>query len=409
MPGIAILGAGLQGVSVALELASRGVAVDLIDQDARILNRASLRNEGKVHLGFVYAMDPTLATARAMLRGALSFGPLMMRWTDGGFAQVQQSRPFTYLVPPDSLLSMEALAGFYSTLQSLYAAARPASYLGAEPHVLWAHAPHADYAPFIRRDAVLGGFSTIESALDLQSMTALLERRVVAEPGITLRTGLRVDDIERAGTGFRVRGENADGKAWQAGYDQVVNALWDGRLAIDGQLGLRPVRTWVYRLKYRVLVDLPPHLQGMPSMTFVLGPYGDVVTYPDGPTYVSWYPECMRGWSTGTLPPAEWARACRGEVSADERQAIGRQALRAFDALVPGIAQSRILTVDAGVIFAWGERDIGEVESELHQRDDIGVQSVDGYHSINTGKLTTAPLFAMTAADRVCARAGRAG
>lgn len=53
-----------------------------------------------------------------------------------------------------------------------------------------------------------------------------------------------------------------------------------------------------------------------------------------------------------------------------------------------------ITQVDAGVIFAWGSTDIDEADSELHQRHDIGLLHHDGYVSMNTGKLTTAPLFA---------------
>jgi hypothetical protein len=161
----------------------------------------------------------------------------------------------------------------------------------------------------------------------------------------------------------------------------------------------------VHRLKYRVLVDLPPSFRRLPSMTFVLGAYGDVVTYADGPAYVSWYPECMRGWSRAARPPDDWAAACRGAVPEAEQAAIGRRALVAFAALVPGLAEARVRHVDAGVIFAWGERDITARESELHRRDEIGVTSVDGYHSVNTGKLTTAPLFALEAADRVLGHA----
>jgi hypothetical protein len=37
----------------------------------------------------------------------------------------------------------------------------------------------------------------------------------------------------------------------------------------------------------------------------------------------------------------------------------------------------------------------------LHGRTRVGVTSVDGYHSVNPGKLTTAPLFAELAAARV--------
>ena len=54
---IAILGAGLAGVGVALELSRRAIPVTLIEQDPLPINRASLRNEGKIHLGLIYAND----------------------------------------------------------------------------------------------------------------------------------------------------------------------------------------------------------------------------------------------------------------------------------------------------------------------------------------------------------------
>ena len=57
--------------------------------------------------------------------------------------------------------------------------------------------------------------------------------------------------------------------------------------------------------------------------------------------------------------------------------------------------------VKGGVIFAWGNSDISDPESELHQRHDVGVRSYGRYHSIDTGKLTLAPLFAKEAADRI--------
>ena len=47
---IAILGAGNAGVCTALELASRGHAVDLYDENSQVITRASQNNEGKIHL-----------------------------------------------------------------------------------------------------------------------------------------------------------------------------------------------------------------------------------------------------------------------------------------------------------------------------------------------------------------------
>ncbi len=59
------------------------------------------------------------------------------------------------------------------------------------------------------------------------------------------------------------------------------------------------------------------------------------------------------------------------------------------------------VSVKGGVIFAWGETDIDDPDSGLHERHAIGTRSSEGYHSIDTGKLTMAPLFAQVAADRV--------
>ena len=73
---VVVLGAGLTGATAALALARAGVNVVLIDQDQQPMNRASLRNEGKIHLGFVFANDHTLATARLMIEGALPVPPV---------------------------------------------------------------------------------------------------------------------------------------------------------------------------------------------------------------------------------------------------------------------------------------------------------------------------------------------
>ena len=41
---------------------------------------ASRNNEGKIHLGILFALDTTLRTQRTMLRGALTFAPLLDQW-----------------------------------------------------------------------------------------------------------------------------------------------------------------------------------------------------------------------------------------------------------------------------------------------------------------------------------------
>ena len=153
----------------------------------------------------------------------------------------------------------------------------------------------------------------------------------------------------------------------------------------------------MYRLKYRVLGQLPRRFANLPSLTFVLGPYGDIATYPNGgPTYLSWYPACLQGWSDELAPPAAWGPACEGREAPVKAEAIARETLAALDRFVPGVAETIAQHVDAGVIFSWGQShvDVDNPRSELHERYAIGVASHDGYFSIDTGKFTCAPLFA---------------
>src|SRR5215218_8071504 len=106
---VAVLGGGLQGACVAMELADCGVAVHLYDRNAQCLTQASARNEGKIHLGYVYANDRSLGTARLMISGAVTFAPLMRRWIGTDIDRVAVSTPFEYVVHRDSMLTVEEI------------------------------------------------------------------------------------------------------------------------------------------------------------------------------------------------------------------------------------------------------------------------------------------------------------
>jgi glycine/D-amino acid oxidase-like deaminating enzyme len=102
---VVVLGAGLTGAVVALELARAGKRVAIIDRDPVAMNRASLRNEGKIHLGLVYAAEQSLSTARLMLEGALSFRRLVAGALKGRSDALIVSTRFSYLVANDSIVT----------------------------------------------------------------------------------------------------------------------------------------------------------------------------------------------------------------------------------------------------------------------------------------------------------------
>ena len=75
--------------------------------------------------------------------------------------------------------------------------------------------------------------------------------------------------------------------------------------------------------------------------------------------------------------------------------------LRAMSRFVPSLVDVEPVSAAPGVIVAWGQTDIDDSGSGLHQRSAIGVHEHDGYFSIDTGKLTCAPLFASDLLERV--------
>lgn len=401
---VAVLGAGLTGIATALELAHRGYAVALVDQDNRAVNRASLRNEGKIHLGLIYANEPGLATARLQLNGALRFRQLLSRWLGPRADSLSLSTPFIYVVAPDSLHSRDRLEEHYATVERLYhehLRQHPSlDYLGQRPDRLYAACGTADLAPFLRAERFAGAFRTAELAVDPAQLARLLRRAIREEPRIRFMPNHTVKAVSRSNGGLRVEGNGPAG-TWQLEAEQVVNALWENRLLIDRSIGVEPAPGWVHRLKYRVIAALPKSLHNGPSVTMVLGPYGDVVVRQDGTVYLSWYPLGLQGWTHEVAPPESWTRPCRGKVGARAAQSIASAVMAAIDQWYPGIAKSRPLTVDAGVIVGYGHTDVGDAASGLHGRSRIGVTSVAGYHSVDPGKLTTAPLFAVLTADHV--------
>jgi FAD dependent oxidoreductase len=398
---VAILGGGFQGCCAALELAMRGIRVTLYERNSTLLAGAASASEGKIHLGYTYAADFSLATARTLLRGALSFAPLMQHYLDAD-VPLAASKPFVYAVHRDSQVKVEDFARYLYVTHSLVdAAAGRDSYFGidltAAPQRLTQAALESRFDPAY----ITAAFDTPEIAIDTIAMAMSMRRRITEDPRIDVRTSRKITAVEDDGDHLRVHstGTNSDG-ADNDTFISVVNALWDGRLAIDATRDVHPGRKWIHRFKHGIRFRLTD-TANLPSVTIVLGPFGDLVAYGDGSYYISWYPACMTAHSEALAPPA-WqvvpADPCISRIATKSFAAMG--------AIVPQLHSVRPqnITVRAGVIVAWGSTDIDDRASELHRRYDIGVHSYGDYHSIDPGKLTMAPHFARVCADRILSK-----
>jgi glycine/D-amino acid oxidase-like deaminating enzyme len=400
---VAVLGGGLQGCGTALALSRRGVDVTLYDRNAALLSRTAVANEGKIHLGYMYAADPTFATARTMMRGALAFGPFLERYLERPMESFATSFPASYLVHRDSQHTVEEVAVYLDETHRLIGEAsngRKDSYFGLDLTAPLRRWTDGDRAAAFDPEIAVAAFYSPEVALEPIQLAAEVRKRVAEEPRIKLRLGRLVTGVSRQGDAIVVTGEGSEGISSEP-FDQVVNALWEGRLAIDRQMGLEPDRPWLHRLKHGVSFTLPKDSEPPPSATFISGPFGEVVSYPDGLTYLTWYPECIKGYSSELTPP-HWPTHPTDPL----RSQILEGTLSAMAEMVPALRRLSPETlldakVKGGAIFAWGKTDIYDPNSELHQRYDIGVHSTAGYHSIDPGKLTMAPYFAEVCASRI--------
>jgi hypothetical protein len=389
---------------VALELARRGIGVTLIEQDAIAVNRSSLRNEGKIHLGFIYAHARSLETAFLQLDAALRFRAIVASWLGPGADWLAPSTPFQYLVARDSVVGPEALSKHYAAVErrcaERLAGNADLDYLGERPARLVRPLADREIAAHFDPATLAAGFATAERAIDTDRLAAHLRQSLGSAPNVRFAASHTAREVREEAGGFRVDGETPDGK-WSVHAHQVVNATWERRLKFDRQLGIPPPEHLLHRLKFRLIGRLPGELRGAPSVSMVLGRYGDVVIRSDGTAYLSWYPAGLRGWTHELEPPPDWDSACRGEVDPALSREITTAILTGIEPWYPGIARCEPLLVDAGAIVAIGESDVDDSSSALHERSRIGVHSRGGYHSVDTGKLTTAPLFAVLTADRV--------
>lgn len=388
---VAVLGGGIQGCSIALELAGRGEHVVLFEQCGSVLTQASRWNEGKLHLGYVYAKDSSRRTARAMLRGSSFFVSWLERLSGSPIPDSAWSSPFVYGVCRDGQLSVDQVREHFSAVEALLeqlptGVAYPRSRSEVDT---------VDAAGFDPRH-VVAAIATPERSISTDFVCKVLSDALTDNPRIHVQTECRVEALEKVALGrVAVR---VGGKAIGP-FDHVVNATWQDRLRIDGTFGIAPGAPWTHRYKLALHVS-GAEIGPMVSATFMLGEYGDAVSFGGGDYYFSWYPSCRIAFSTELLAPDVTHLLDESRV-----HATASRTREGLATLLPAVAK---LDLDAcrwslrgGFIFARASMDIHGRASGLHRRTDFGVESHGRVHSVDTGKYCMAPLNAHEVAARI--------
>ena len=406
---IAIFGAGILGTCTALELADRGHRLTVFERNAEPLSEASLYNEGKLHLGFVYAADPSFRTAERMIRGTGRFMNVLGRWIPHAALRALPARPFDYVVHRDTMVTVPDIEAHFSrvsqTLDEVLPRRPVVSPLDPS-RTVWRRLTGEELETRYDPAVIEAAYETCEIAVDSWAIANHLRAALRAHPRIELITHARVITAEdRAGGGFDIVFE-AQGQHRTGPFAAVVNALWANRPAVDQRYGLPPRSRWIIRRKLGVNLLCGRAPQALASFTVMLGPFGDLVAYRSGRVYLSWYPACMIGTTTGA-EETDWNAVLRG-VDFD---AVRRETIHALARICPAVGNletiaSGDVVVNGGSIFAPGQTDIDDPASQLHERLDTGVDGRGAYLSVDTSKFTLAPAMAVETADRVTALVG---
>jgi glycine/D-amino acid oxidase-like deaminating enzyme len=404
---VAILGAGIMGSSVALLLADRNIRSVLIDAAPVPFNGASRWNEGKIHLGYLYGADPSLATARRLIPGGLKFKTLIERILARPLRENEVTdHNDTFLISRRSVVSADAAFAIAQRIAEL-----TLGYADASEYFV----PLTDNQPrrLTRRELegrydcsdIVAGYEVPErsvstrlvadSYLDALASCALIERamnhRVRSVSKSSAGAGRwMVETVTHAGT-----------KETWGPFDAVVNALWEGRGEVDASVEVVHSATWTHRFRVSLFARTIAPID-LKSTVIAVGPFGDLKNYDGRSLYLSWYESGLLASGHELRPP---------EVvplrAADEAR-IADATLDNLGMIVPQLrslrAQIESLEVRGGWVYASGRGELNSATSGLHRRDQIGVVSKDGYFSVDTGKYSMAPWIAAQVVEAVANR-----
>lgn len=396
---VAVLGAGIMGCSVALELARRGCQVVLVDAADEPFSGASRWNEGKLHLGYLYAGDPTLATARHVLPGGLAFMDMVRDLLGCDIEPAITAQDDVYLVHRDSVVDAVAMRARFEALSALVSSTPGADrYPGDASRGRTQVLSRAELDACADTRFVTAGFRVPERSASTRWIADRYLDALHSEPGIELAMSTKIEGVKAVQAAGRERWLLDANAPVDGGFDAVVNALWAGRLAVDRSAGLQPEPGWSHRYRLALFVRTTRPVAA-DSVVVSTGPFGDIKNYNGRDFYLSWYPAGLMVEGHGVLPPDVPV------AGQEERERIIAAIRSGLGALLPSthaiLDQADSVQLQGGWVFAQGRGSLADPAASLHRRDRFGIAGRGGYVSVDTGKYSVAPWLARQVAERV--------
>lgn len=228
---VVVIGGGITGAGIALDAASRGLRVALVEKHDLAFGTSRWSSK-LVHGGLRYLATGNVGIAR---RSAIERGILMTRNAPHLVHAMPQLVPLLPSLSPSKRALVRA--GFFAGDALRMLAGTPSSTLPRARGVSAARA--VQLAPTVRREGLDGGLLAYDGQLidDARLVTAVA--RTAAQHGARILTYVAAS--EATGTSVRLT-DRRTGQSFDVSARAVINAagVWAGE--IDGALRLRPSR-----------------------------------------------------------------------------------------------------------------------------------------------------------------------
>lgn len=402
MKSAIILGAGIQGVCCAYALHDNGYDVTLVEKADKVFNRTSLNQEGRIHLGFTYGLDKTRKTGSSVMSAALGFSSILEEWFGKvDWDKITLDKGYYVVHKNESLLHADEIENYYNYLQDLYDEqiqnSEKKSYFGNKPKKLF---KRLDKIPdHYSEDQIGHAFLTEETIVEMFHFRDLVIENLKRRK-IKVLTSTEALGTERLDRGFSVEVLNSKNERERLKADIVVNCLWNNRIKHDKTIGVSTLHEPLYRFKVGLFgkVTAPVY-----NTSIISGAFGNISPRMDGTyAYISWHPDCMIELTKDGTTPTHWDEFMENPDNSHFSKEWVKNTIIELSKFMPSVSTFKPTKLLPGIIVSAGKSDISDKNSNVHKRGEhIGVHEFDGYYSMDTGKFSTAPMFAKELLEKI--------
>ncbi|GAC1341190.1 MAG: hypothetical protein NVSMB20_17320 [Bradyrhizobium sp.] len=382
------------GCSLALFLARNRSHVSLFEEAAEPFTGASRWNEGKIHLGYLYAGDPSLDTARKLIDGGLLFRDLIGELLQQDTSPAVSPRDDIYLAHRSSIVDANSMSGYFDAVSGLIRSHPSADrYFSDLTHAGPIGLTAAELRNVTRSESIVAGFRVPERSVLTNWIADRYVAAIKAEPSIELRSNVRIEAVAHSADKWRVSASPAIPDA----FDVIVNCLWHGREAVDRASGFAAKASQSsYRYRASAFLRCRQPCQ-LPSAVLAVGAFGDIKNYNGRDLYLSWYGEGLIEDRIDSPSAIDIDAHAKDRIFAGTVNRLSEY----FPELADIVRQPASLDVAGGWVVAHGTGSLDDPLSALHRRDRFGISRFGSYFSVDTGKYSTAPWLARRLANEI--------